>query len=87
MKSIHVPAGFKVELAASEPQTMAPDPRLAWVYHEWYTSPMAPAGHEHERRRPILKVVFSSEPRRATSRCESGYAGWCEKTERPSERT
>ena len=29
----------------------------------------------------------SSELRRATSRCESGYAGWCEKTERPSERT
>lgn len=35
-----------------------PDPRLAFVYHEWYTSSMAPAGHEHDRRRPILEVVF-----------------------------
>ena len=29
----------------------------------------------------------SSELRLATSRCATGYAGWCEKTERPLERT
>jgi len=47
---------------------------------------MAPAGHEHDRRRPILEVVFF-RTEADNERCESGYAGWCEKTERPSERT
>lgn len=39
-------------------QSSEPLPALSRVYHEWYTSPMAPAGHEHDRRRPILEVVF-----------------------------
>lgn len=31
---------------------------LSRVYQIRYTSLMAPAGHEHDRRRPILEVVF-----------------------------
>ncbi|MFM7740469.1 MAG: hypothetical protein ACKO9H_13770, partial [Planctomycetota bacterium] len=28
------------------------------MYQLWYTSSMASAGHEHDRLRPILEVVF-----------------------------
>jgi hypothetical protein len=39
-------------------RTSPPAPALPRVYQGWYTSPMAPTGHEHDRRRPILAVLF-----------------------------
>ena len=45
-------------------------PALPSVHQGWCTSPTAPAGHEQDRRRPILEVVFfrtetGNEPVRA----------------------
>ena len=39
-------------------------PALSWVYQGWCTFRMAPAGHGHDRGRPILEVVFFSAPGR-----------------------
>jgi phage-related protein len=35
-----------------------PASALIGVYQGWYICLMAPSGHEHDRRRPILEVVF-----------------------------
>jgi phage-related protein len=45
-------------MAISVAHPPAPASHIDRVYQCWYTVPMAPAGHEHDRRRPILEVVF-----------------------------
>lgn len=50
------PSSQIAPLAVGRPS--APKSRIDRVYQGWYISLMAPAGHEHDRRRPILEVVF-----------------------------